>query len=80
MEKVGLMVPLAPIKKIKISKTVGNKKKRKSLSERKKTTINSDEHQPELLADDETQNENQRQQPKTSVVIAGDSIIKYVKG
>ena len=58
----------------------GKKKKRKSKSKRKETTTNSDEHQSEPLADDQTENEHQRQQPKTSVVIAGDSIIKYIKG
>ena len=62
------------------SEMTGKKKKRKSKSKRKETTSNSDEHQSEPLADDQMQNEHQRQQSKTSVVIAGDSVIKYIKG
>lgn len=76
--------PSAPIKNIKIVREIQSQYfkipvERKSNVEEKVNYSSSDEHQPELLADDQTQNGHQRQQSKTTVVIAGDSIIKYIK-
>lgn len=58
--------------------TLSKEQKRKKKSKKKQTAIVSDE--PKTKEVDKPQPDGEQRQSKTSVVVAGDSIIKYVKG
>jgi hypothetical protein len=58
--------------------TLSKEQKRKKKSKKKQNAIVSDE--PKTKEADKPQPDGEQRQSKTSVVVAGDSIIKYVKG